>query len=167
MPRRILMLVTASTLALASAFTLAATAARPAAAPQTGGRFAELDRNRDGALDRSEAAAASARMAERFDRIDRNGDQRLDPAELRKALRLAEARRDVAKARREAMRAQFLFLDSNGDRSLTLAEIGPDAPRLAEKFGVIDANRDGRIGIDELRAHGQAEREARRAARAG
>jgi hypothetical protein len=65
------------------------------------------------------------------------------------------------------MRAQFAFLDTDGDRSLTLAEIGDDAPRLAEKFGQIDANRDGRIAADELRAYRRAEREARRAAGAG
>ncbi|MGL6291278.1 MAG: EF-hand domain-containing protein [Silanimonas sp.] len=169
MPRHALIL-TAAALAAFGAFALAADAARPAApsAPTAlSGRFVELDRNRDGALDRSEVAAAPARLAERFERIDRNGDQRLEPAELRKAMQLAHARRDLAKAQREAMRARFAFLDTNGDRSLTLAEIGPDAPRLAQKFGVIDANRDGRIAADELRTHLQAERESRRAARAG
>jgi Ca2+-binding EF-hand superfamily protein len=165
MSRRPLIIAT-TVLALASAVTLA-NAARPAAPTQPGSRFTELDRNGDGTLDRSEAALASARMAERFDRMDRNGDQRLDPTELRKAAKLAEARRDLAKAQREAMRAQFAFLDTDGDRRLTLAEIGRDAPRLAEKFGQIDANRDGRIDIEEMRAHGQAERQARRAARAG
>lgn len=162
------LILTAAALAAFGVF--AADAVRPAAssAPTApSGRFAELDRNRDGALDRGEVAAAPARLAERFERIDRNNDQRLDPAELRKAMQLADARRDLAKAQREAMRARFAFLDTDGDRSLTLAEIGPDAPRLAEKFGLIDANRDGRIAADELRAHLQAERESRRAARAG
>jgi len=129
-------------------------------------RFAELDRNRDGAIDRSEAAA-TPRLAERFERIDRNGDQRLDPTEVRKAARLAATRRDLAKAQREALRARFAFLDADGDRSLTLAEIGDDAPRLAGRFATIDRNRDGRIVPDELRDHLKAEREARRASRAG
>jgi Ca2+-binding EF-hand superfamily protein len=136
----------------------------PGAGPN--GRFAELDRNRDGAIDRSEAAA-TPRLAERFERIDRNRDQRLAPEELRKAARLAATRRDLAKAQREALRARFAFLDADGDRSLTLVEIGTDAPRLAGQFATIDRNRDGRIVPDELRDHLKAAREARRASRAG
>ena len=140
---------------------------RPAgSAAPAGGRFAELDRNRDGALDRSEVAAMP-RLAERFERVDRNGDQRLEPAELRKAARLAEARRDLAKAQREALRACFVFLDSDGDRRLSLAEIGTDAPRLAQQFATIDRDGDGRIAVEELRDHLKAERDARRNARAG
>lgn len=64
----------------------------PGAGPN--GRFAELDRNRDGAIDRSEAAA-TPRLAERFERIDRNRDGRIVPDELR----------DHLKAEREARRA--------------------------------------------------------------
>jgi len=147
---------------------LGASVAAAGSAPRSpaGGRFAELDRNGDGAVDRGEAAAIS-RLAERFDRVDRDGNQRLEPAELRKAARLAASRRELAKARREAMRARFVFLDRDGDRRLTLAEIGTDAPRLASQFSRIDRDRDGRIGADELREHLKAEREARRAARAG
>jgi hypothetical protein len=65
----------------------------------------------------------------------------LETAELRKAARLAEARRDLAKAQRAAMRARFAFLDADGDRGLTLAEIGTDAPQLAGRFAVIDRDR--------------------------
>lgn len=151
---------------LLGASVAAADAPRPPSGASPGGRFAELDRNRDGALDRGEVAAAP-RLAARFERIDRDGDQRLAPAELRKAARLAATRRDLARAQREAMRARFAFLDADGDRSLTLAEIGPDAPRLAGQFAAIDRNRDGRIVPDELRDHLKAEREARRASRAG
>ncbi|WP_397572724.1 EF-hand domain-containing protein [Silanimonas sp.] len=163
MPRPLLY---ALAITLLAASVASAVPVRPEAGATPGGRFAELDRNRDGVIDRGEAATVP-RLAERFERIDRNGDQRLDPAELRKAARLAEARRDLAKAQREAMRARFIFLDADGDRSLTLAEIGTDAPRLAGQFATIDRNRDGRIVPDELRDHLKAEREARRASRAG
>lgn len=163
MPRPYL-LVFATTLATASM--ALADAPSAGAGHAAGGRFAALDRNRDGVLDRAEAAAAPA-LAERFERIDRNGDQRLQPAELRKAARVAEARRELDEARRASIRARFAFLDTDGDRSLTLAEIGDDAPRLAGRFATIDRNRDGRIVPEELRDHLQAEREARRAARPG
>jgi len=151
---------------LLAASVASAGSVRPEAGPTPGGRFAELDRNRDGAIDRGEAATVP-RLAERFERIDRNGDQRLAPEELRKAARLAATRRDLAKAQRQALRARFAFLDADGDRSLTLVEIGTDAPRLAGQFAAIDRNRDGRIVPDELREHLKAEREARRASRAG
>lgn len=148
-------------LALVSAFTLVAAAQAPRAdGPQ--GRMAQADRNGDQRLDRAEAAALP-RLAERFDRIDRNRDQQLDRAELRKAFRLAESRRELNKARREAMRARFIFLDSNGDEALTLAELGGDAPKLTEHFTQIDANRDGRLVPEEMRAHARAQREARHA----
>jgi Ca2+-binding EF-hand superfamily protein len=163
MPRPLLLALAITLLAASIA---SAGPARPGPGATPGGRFAELDRNRDGAIDRAEAAAAP-RLAERFERIDRNGDQRLAPDELRKAARLAATRRDLAKAQREALRARFAFLDADGDRSLTLAEIGTDAPRLAGQFAAIDRNRDGRIVPDELRDHLKAEREARRASRAG
>ena len=148
-------------LAIVSAFTLVAAAQAPRAdGPQ--GRMAQADRNGDQRLDRTEAAALP-RLAERFDRIDRNRDQQLDRAELRKAFRLAESQRDLNKARREAMRARFIFLDSNGDEALTLAELGNDAPKLTQHFTQMDANRDGRLVPQEMRAYALAQREARRA----
>lgn len=157
-------LLFALAITLATTSLVSANAPRPG--PGEGGRLAALDVNRDGMLDRGEAAAAP-RLAERFERIDRNGDQRLQAEELRKAARVSSARRDLAKARREAMRARFAFLDADGDRALTLAEIGSDAPRLAGQFAAIDRNRDGRIVPEELREHLRSERETRRAQRPG
>ena len=157
----------AAALAVACVAALAAPVGRRPAPPDAGARFAAMDRNSDGAVDRGEVATAAPRWAEKFERIDRNSDQRLDPTELRRATRLAAARRELAKAQRDAIRARFAFLDADGDRSLTLVEIGTDAPRLAGQFATIDRNRDGRIVPDELRDHLKAEREARRESRAG
>lgn len=47
--------------------------------------FAQLDRNHDGYVDSSEAAAYSAH-ADAFSRADRSGDGRLSPAEFAAAL---------------------------------------------------------------------------------
>jgi Ca2+-binding EF-hand superfamily protein len=43
--------------------------------------FALVDRNRDGFVDRREAAAVPG-LAERFDQMDRNHDGKLDPVEF-------------------------------------------------------------------------------------
>lgn len=127
-----------------------------------GERFAAADRNSDGALDRAEAGILSPRIAERFEAIDRDNSQRIERDELRAAMRQREANRELTKARRDAMRAKFAFLDSDGDRALSLAEIGSEAPRLAQRFGEMDKNRDGQLVPEEMRAFAEAQRAARR-----
>jgi Ca2+-binding EF-hand superfamily protein len=64
------------------------------------------------------------------------------------------------------MQARFRWLDVDSDGTLTLAEIGEAAPKLSERFGAIDGNRDGRIGREEIRGYIKAQRDARRAAQA-
>ena len=157
------------TLALSASLAVAgiAVAAAPLGAdrPAPGGRFALVDRNGDGSLDRAEVTAAAPRWADKFDRIDRNGDERLEPREVRVALQWMGAQRELAKARRQALRAHLAWLDIDGDRSLSRAELGEDAPRLSRDFVRIDTDRNGRLDVEELRAHLAAEGEARRAAR--
>lgn len=128
-------------------------------------RWAQLDRNGDGAIDRTEAAA-QPRLAERFDRLDRDGDGRVTRDELREARRAAEAQREARQAQARAMRARFDWLDVNDDRALTLAELGDHAPKLRERFVAIDSDRDGRLLPEEIRAFRDAQRETKRAARA-
>jgi hypothetical protein len=55
---------------------------------------------------------------------------------------------------RERIRA----LDADGDQQLSRAEIGNEMPRLAADFDRLDANRDGKLSREEIRAgreHGQ------------
>lgn len=140
---------------------LCATLAAPAVARSdpapAGARWAQVDRNADGAIDRAEAAALP-RLAPHFDRIDRNRDQQIDRDELRQAWRLASARRELRQARADAMRARFRWLDANDDGALTLAELGDRAPRLTERFAAIDADRNGRLLPGELREYVETQR---------
>jgi hypothetical protein len=160
LPSRPLLLAAALLIALPAALQAAPDRDRPGNA-RPGERLAQIDRNGDGRIDRAEAAAAP-RLAERFERIDRNRDGVLDAGELRDARRMAEARRDVAQAKARMMRARFEWLDADGDRALTLAELGDDAPKLRERFVAIDSNRDGRLVPDEMRAYAKGQREQRR-----
>jgi Ca2+-binding EF-hand superfamily protein len=50
------------------------------------------------------------------------------------------------------MQQKFKATDSNGDGSLDLAEAQTGMPGLAERFSTVDANNDGKVTPDELRA---------------
>lgn len=116
-------------------------------------RFAESDRNHDGRISLAEFQdAADRRLAERFHRLDANSDGQLTQDELRQA---HQQRRENMGERRQARagRLQKLrALDTNKDQALDRAEIGNRMPRLLEHFDQIDANHDGRITRDEMRA---------------
>ena len=108
---------------------------------QPGARHAKLDANGDGVIDRSEAAK-SPRMAEHFDRLDANKDGRIGADE-----------RPQRRAGRGGHGDGMARLDANGDGAIDRSEAAK-APRLAEKFDTLDANKDGRIGADERPQHG-------------
>jgi Ca2+-binding EF-hand superfamily protein len=54
--------------------------------------------------------------------------------------------------------------DKDGDGMITLAEAQAGAPKLAEKFASVDANGDGKLSSDELKAHHGKSMEADEAA---
>ena len=126
-------------------------------------RFAESDRNHDGRLSLAEfQSAADRNLAERFHRLDANSDGQLTQDELRQA---HQQRREKMMKRRQARagRLQRLrALDTNRDMALDRAEIGNRMPRLLEHFDQIDANHDGRITRDEMRAARAAMRQQAR-----
>ena len=139
---------------------------------------ASLDANRDGAIDRAEAAKAP-RFAERFDKLDRNHDGRLTRDERDMHHRRGSKRHHGGIAR----------LDTDKDGRISRAEFAVMETRMAEwrarhaeragkseakrsrapmDFAAVDANRDGYLVRAELRAHHERlrpQREAERKAR--
>ena len=60
---------------------------------------------------------------------------------------------------RQAKAAErFKHADSDGDGKISRAEAVKNAPRLAKKFDAIDANKDGQLTRDELRAYRETKR---------
>lgn len=53
---------------------------------------------------------------------------------------------------------RFKAADKNGDGLISLAEAQAAMPRVASNFDAIDANKDGQLTHEELRAFGQAQR---------
>ncbi|HBK45162.1 MAG TPA: hypothetical protein DDZ67_01745 [Xanthomonadaceae bacterium] len=90
-----------------------------------------LDKNGDGFVDRSEAAA-SPRLAEKFDELDKNKDGKLSRDEL--------PRRHGWKGRHDG--GPMAKLDADKDGRISREEAKAD-PKFAERFDKMDANKDG------------------------
>lgn len=105
------------------------------------GRMAELDANKDGAIDRAEAAKAP-KLLERFDRLDTNKDGRIS----------AEER--PQRGRHGGQGARMAHLDVNKDGAIDRSEAAK-APKLLEHFDHLDANKDGKISAEERPQRGR------------
>jgi Ca2+-binding EF-hand superfamily protein len=103
-----------------------------------GGFLKKLDKDADGRISREEANAAP-RLAQRFDQLDADHDGFITKDEFRAA--------------RKAMRsAHWKRIDADGDGKVSLAEAQANAPRLAKHFEQLDANHDGFVTPDEMKA---------------
>ncbi len=125
-------------------------------------RFAQSDRNHDGRISLAEFQDASdKKLAERFAHMDANKDGQLTQEEMRMAHEQRRGRMmDRRHDRREGME-KIRGLDTNKDQALSRAEIGTAMPRLLEHFDQLDANHDGKITRDEMRAgHGAMRQQA-------
>jgi Ca2+-binding EF-hand superfamily protein len=129
--------------------------------PERGGRgehWAAMDTDGDGTISKAEADAGAPRMAERFAEIDADSDGHVTKDEMH-----------AARARfHEGMQARgeerFRSADTNGDGSIDRAEAQQGMPRAAEHFGELDADSNGLLTHEELRAgmhkhHGERARE--------
>jgi Ca2+-binding EF-hand superfamily protein len=107
-----------------------------------GERLKAADTNADGFISREEAQASLPGLATRFDAIDSNKDGNISLAEL------GSARGTFGRGARGEGWKKW---DVNGDGKLAREEVA-NAPRLAQEFDAIDANKDGFLALEELQA---------------
>jgi Ca2+-binding EF-hand superfamily protein len=109
-------------------------------------KFNEADSNHDGNLSQSEWQSARLRESnEMFQKFDSNRDGKLSRTEMQQG-------RGERMHGRGDRGGRMKALDTDGDQQLSRAEIGDKLPRLAANFDRLDANRDGKLSRDEIRA---------------
>lgn len=107
-------------------------------------RHVKLDTNGDGVIDRKEAAA-NPRMAAHFDTLDVNKDGRITADERpHRGMRGDKGRRGERMAQ----------LDADKDGRFSRAEL-VGRERMLQNFTAIDANNDGYLTKDEMKAFHQ------------
>jgi Ca2+-binding EF-hand superfamily protein len=126
-----------ATLALAAAVQAGEKPASPPAGRNS------VDANADGIVTREEAQA-HPRFAGQFDAVDTNKDGKLDAAEM-------NVHREAMRGQRRAeAQARWTAADKDGDGAISRQEADESLPGLAGRFDSLDANRDGKVGRDEM-----------------
>jgi len=103
-------------------------------------RLRAADKDGNGSLSRDEVAGFPG-LAANFDAIDANKDGQVSLQEL-------QAMRGAGHGPRGQRWTRW---DADGDGRLSREEVA-NAPRLAQQFDTIDANRDGVLTVEELQA---------------
>lgn len=109
-------------------------------------RVIRLDTDGDGRI--STIEAASSRWGERFADIDRNRDGYLVRSELDAAAE--QRRREFAAKRAQRFEAKFSEADGNRDGRLSRAEVEANWPHRARAFAFLDEDRDGYLVRTDL-----------------
>jgi Ca2+-binding EF-hand superfamily protein len=114
-----------------------------------------IDQDGDGQISAAEAADHSP-IKDQFATLDKNQDGKLSKEEL-------AGFRHPTRAEMEKMMAEkFRAADKNADGALSQAEAEQAVPHMAKHFAVIDADKNGLVTPEELRAHHQAHGHERR-----
>lgn len=130
-------------------------------------RFAEADKDADGRIDRVEAQAFGERFNTHFDRIDANKDGELDKQELAQARQHARGGRHGGRGHGGFLHGLIKGMDDDGNGAISRAELGTKMPKWSENFATIDADANGELSREELRAAAHEAREARQAPQEG
>lgn len=155
-------LIAASLLAIATGTVLAQAPAAGTDAPKPPRHFA-LDANKDGVIDRAEAARHPF-LAERFDSLDKNKDGKLDASEAPRPRHGHDGRRrghghghPGFGGPRRGFHAPFAAADKDGDDRISKAEALAAA---TARFERMDVNKDGYIDAADREAMAKQRREA-------
>jgi len=132
------------TLAMAVAVALASAAAcAQTAAPAPAGKARiQLDANKDGAIDRAEAAKAP-KLAAKFDQLDKDKDGKLSADERP---RLRDGRRQ------RGGHGGMMAADADKDGRISRAEAQAAQAKSADRFDEMDANKDGYLDRADMQA---------------
>lgn len=95
-------------------------------------RWKAADTNQDGYIDRGEAQAMNP-IAKHFDELDTDKDGKLSMDEMRNS---AQSRLHAA--------------DTNQDGAIDRAEAEASLPRVAKGFDRLDADKDGKLTVEEV-----------------
>ncbi len=141
--KKMQVLSVAVALALTSAAVFAQ--AQQATPDRAKARMQQLDVNKDGVIDRAEAAKAP-NLAKHFDQLDTNRDGKLSADEL------SQMR---SKHHRGAMgegHARMMALDTDKDGRISRAEAAAGKGKLAVNFDKMDVNKDGYLDRADMQA---------------
>jgi Ca2+-binding EF-hand superfamily protein len=133
---------------LITAFALSPAVLAQPAAPDPADLMARMDSNADGYIGKDEA---KGRLAENFDVIDADKDGKLSLDELKARMAAQRGGEDRPRPAAGGMPSpeQIIgFLDANQDGFVARDEAqGP----LAQHFDFVDADKDAKISLDELK----------------